>query len=270
MKSTFILLLALIATISAGAQKTGQTDFELGVSGGVSWYNGDLNPDKHFSGDYLNNAFGISLRKNLSERFALRLQGNYGRLSANDALSGSQFQQNRNLNFSTRLIEVATTFEFNFLEFDALIRRKSFSPFIFIGIAGFHFNPETEVEGNQYELRPLETENKSYSRYTVSMPFGFGFKWAVTDRLILSADWGLRKTWTDYIDDVSTYYPAQADLSGLSQDLADRSLEQVGPDGTNWNTQRGTSRTEDWYSFAMLTVSMRLGPKKGSCKHLRN
>ena len=101
------------------------------------------------------------------------------------------------------------------------------------------------------------------------MPFGFGLKLAVSDRLILSADWGIRKTWTDYIDDVSTLYPKQEDISGLSQDLSDRSLEQVGPDGTNWNTQRGTERTEDWYTFAMATVAFRIGPKKGSCKHLR-
>ncbi len=258
-----------ILALQLTAQKTGQRDFELGISAGASWYNGDLNPSKHFDRDHMNRAFGISLRKNLNSRFALRAQLNYGRLNGNDELSQATFQQMRNLNFTTELYEFTTTIEFNFLPFDALIRKKRFSPYIFAGLAAFHFNPITQVEGNEYELQPLQTENQNYSRTTVSFPFGFGLKYAFNDRVILSADWGLRKTWTDYIDDVSTMYPAQEDLTGLSQDLSDRSLEQVGGDGTNWNTQRGSSRTEDWYTFTMVTLSFRIGPKKGSCKHLR-
>lgn len=269
MRACVTILLFFILPMISSAQKTGRRDFELGVSGGVSWYNGDMNPSKHFGRDYMNPAFGISLRKNLNTRFSLRAQLNYGRLNADDALSSATFQQNRNLNFDTEIYELATTIEFNFLPFDALIKKKSFTPYIFIGLAAFHFNPLTEVEGNEYALQPLQTEKKKYSRTTVSMPFGFGLRYAMSDRVILSTDWGLRKTWTDYIDDVSTKYPAAGELDGLAEDLSDRSLQQAGADGTNWNTQRGSARTEDWYTFAMVTISFRLGPKKGSCKHLR-
>jgi len=259
----------MLILLPAVAQKTGQRDFEIGISGGVSWYNGDLNPDIFFGKHYTHRAFGVQLRKNLNQRFALRWQLNYGTLSADDRLASSPFQQNRNLNFTSKLYEFASTIEFNFLPYDALNPKHPFSPYTFVGLSVFRFNPQTDLEGNIYQLQPLATENKHYSRTSVGIPFGFGFKLALTDRFILSADWGMRRTFSDYIDDVSTTYPAQGSLDGLSEDISDRSLEQSSPDGTNWGTQRGNSRTKDWYSFAMLSFSVRIGPKKGSCKHLR-
>ena len=145
------------------AQKSGDRDWEIGVNSGISWYNGDLNPTKFFGSDYYHQAIGVSLRKNLNRRFALRGQFIYGRLSANDQASKSSFQLNRNLNFSTPIYELSSTIEFNFLEYDPLIRKYQFSPYSFIGLSIFRFNPETEIEGSVYELQPLATEGKSYS-----------------------------------------------------------------------------------------------------------
>lgn len=262
-------VLFLLLSNEGLSQKSGQTDFEIGLNGGVSWYNGDLNPNIHFGRDYMSRAFGLSLRRNLNQRFAWRWQFNYGTLYADDADADFIFQQNRNLNFQSPIYELATTIEFNFLSWDALIPKHIFSPYTFIGLAGFHFNPSTSVEGAQYDLQPLATEGKAYSRFNVAVPFGFGFKLAITDRFIISADWGLRRTFSDYLDDVSTMYPEADEISGLPANISDRSLSQTGPDGSNWGTQRGNSLTKDWYSFAMFTISVRLGPKKGSCKHLR-
>jgi hypothetical protein len=266
-----LIMLCLIACLSlaAHAQKSGQTDFELGVSGGTSWYNGDLNPTVHFGRNYMNRAFGLSLRRNLNQRFALRWQLNYGEVGANDIFANTSFRRNRNLNFSSPIIEFSNTIEFNFLPWDALVDKYRFSPYSFIGLSGFYFNPSTEVENSIFELQPNATEGKDYSRYNVAVPFGFGFKLAITDRLLLSAEWGLRRTFTDYLDDVSAFYPDEDVLDGLAEDLSDRSLEQAGPDGTNWGTQRGNELSKDWFTFAMATLSIRLGPKKGSCKHLR-
>jgi hypothetical protein len=264
-----LILLSLVLNIGViNAQKSAQRDWEFGVTGGICWYNGDLNPNKFFGKNYYNQAFGVSIRKSLNQRFALRGQFNFGTLSAEDETSTSRFQQNRNLNFTTPIYELASTIEFNFLDYDALLNGKHFSPYSFIGLSVFRFNPSTEVEGNSYELQPLATESKSYSKTSVSIPFGFGFKWAITDRIIANADWGMRRSFSDYIDDTSEMYPLSGELEGLSENLSDRSLEQSGPDGTNWGTQRGNSQTKDWYSFVTAGLSIRIGPKKGSCKHI--
>ncbi len=265
---TIVLILISLYSVQLLAQKSGQRDWELGVTAGMCWYNGDLNPNKLFGREYYHETFGLSLRKNFNQRFAFRTQLNYGTLSAADEASTSEFQVNRNLNFSTPLYEWANTIEFNFLPYDALLNGKRFSPYSFIGLNMFWFNPSTNVEGNIYELQPLATEGKSYSRLSVSMPFGFGFKWAVTDRFIFNADWGMRRTFTDYLDDTSGSYPNQSELEGLSENLSDRSLAQSGPNGTNWGTQRGNSQTKDWYSLVTLGLAIRIGPKKGSCKQI--
>jgi len=266
-KSQFLLLFISIS-LSLQAQKSGQRDLEIGLSGGVSWYNGDLNPDKFYQTQYLHQAFALSVRKNINQRFAWRNSITKGILSADDKFSTSEFRKNRNLNFSTDIYEIASCIEFNFLQYDALLNKMRFSPYSFIGLGMFYFNPETDVEGNVYQLRPLSTEGNSYRRISVSMPFGMGIKWVISDRIIASADWGMRKTFTDYIDDVSTSYPLSNEISGLAANVSDRSLKQAGLDGTNWGTQRGNSKSKDWYSFSMVTLGVRLGAKKGSCKQL--
>ena len=260
------ILFVLVSSVCA--QKSAQSDWEIGPTAGVCWYNGDLNPKALFNRDYLNRAMGVSIRKNLNQRFALRGMFNYGTLSADDELSTSEFQVNRNLNFSSPIYELASTVEFNFFEYDALINGLRFSPYSFVGIGVFRFNPSTEIEGGVYELHELQTENKSYSKTSVAIPFGFGFKLALSDRLIFNADWGMRRTFSDYIDDVSTLYPEMNEIDGLSLSLSDRSLEQSGPNGTNWGTQRGNAQTKDWYNFVTAGLSIRIGPKKGSCKHI--
>lgn len=262
-------MLSLFVSIICFGQRSGQTDWELGAGVGWSWYNGEINQTKMFGQDYMHRMYSLSLRRNLNQRWALRFEGNYGEVSGNDELSTNTFQQYRNLNFQSKLYEGAAMIEFNFLEFDALIKKYRFSPYSFIGLSMFSFNPETTVEGNVYQLRDLQTEGEKYAKTSVAIPFGIGMKLALSDRIILSGDWGMRKTFTDYIDDVSDMYPTQGELTGLAENLSDRSLQQSGPDGTNWGTQRGSVRTKDWFSLVKLTLAIRLGPKKGSCKHLR-
>ncbi len=70
----------------------------------------------------------------------------------------------------------------------------------------------------------------------------------------------MRKTYTDYLDDVSTTYADKAILSEngvLAVILSDRS-----PGASNDNfigKQRGNSRDTDKYMFAGITLSFRLG-----------
>jgi hypothetical protein len=64
-------------------------------------------------------------------------------------------------------------------------------------------------------------------------------------------EWGMRYTFTDYLDDVSGVYFDNETLKiqkgNLVAQLADRSdvIHVAG-------TQRGNSKTHDWYSFAVV------------------
>ncbi|MEM9024141.1 MAG: DUF6089 family protein [Bacteroidota bacterium] len=213
-------------------------DYEIGLMFGTSYYNGELNPTSQFNTDFMNTAFGVVLRKNLSTRWALRSGFYYGAVNGDDAKVDSDFNRNRNLSFHSSLWEASVVIEFNFLHYNPMIRGKYFTPYSFIGLGLFRFNPKADLENNTYELHPLMTEGVSYKRTQPSIPFGIGFKFSATDRFLFSVEWGLRRTFTDYIDDVSGRYPAAGELDGLAADLSDRSLEQIGEDGTNWGTQR--------------------------------
>jgi hypothetical protein len=80
----------------------------------------------------------------------------------------------------------------------------------------------------------------------------------------------MRKTTTDYLDDVSqTYY---LDLAGV--DPATVTQKELASDpllNHNAGMQRGNSRNTDWYSFAgvSLTVKIRMLSKERCLDHQR-
>jgi hypothetical protein len=144
---------------------------------------------------------------------------------------------------------------------------------VFAGISLYHFNPYTKDSSNQkVYLRPLSTEGQGLAQYgkryaltQLALPFGAGLKFRLTDRVFLGAEIGLRKLFTDYLDDVSTNYADAADLlearGQQAVDLAYRSdeLPEGNPNYPEKGAQRGGSQQKDWYYFSGLHLSFRLG-----------
>ena len=54
--------------------------------------------------------------------------------------------------------------------------------------------------------------SERYRLTEVAIPMGLGVKYRLTERFILGLDAGLRKTFTDYLDDVSGTYVNNDDL----------------------------------------------------------
>ncbi len=274
MRSSFIgFLLLLFFTLSAQAQVFNKYS-ELGLFGGVSYYMGDLNPGKQFF--MVRPGGGIVYRYNPSRRFAWEIHGLYGSVQADDAKSGKDNQISRNLSFRSQVIEFAGMLHFNFFNYEIGNPETPATPYIFGGIGLFRYNPKADYQGEWVALQPLGTEGqgstkyasrKQYSLMGATLPFGFGVKFHAFNRLGVSIEWGLRKTFTDYLDDVSSTY-ADPDVlfathGVLSATLADRSL--VNPGKVNTGRQRGYSTNKDWYSFAGLTLTYKIVPRKAEC-----
>jgi hypothetical protein len=243
---------------------------EIGVFGGTSYYLGELN-HVHFSPKVMQGAGGIFYRYNLNGHYALRTFINYTEVKGYDAYSENVFEKNRNLSFKSIILEVGTTLEFNFYEF-ALYRdaKRVITPFIFGGINYFYFNPQGNLNGAWVDLQPLGTEGqgssgfpdrKKYFQHQIAIPMGIGVK-VKLHRFAISAEWGIRKTFTDYIDDVSTTYVDPKLLSADASQLANRTNL---PSESLINKQRGDSKTTDWYVFTGITVSFKLG-KEPICR----
>jgi hypothetical protein len=270
-KLIIVIVLSILFTPIVKAQYARN---EIGVFGGVSYYIGDLNTSKHFL--LSKPAFGIIYRYNISPRFALKINGYYGSLAGNDAVS--KVNVTRNLSFKTYITDISIQIELNFLRYITGHDRYKFSPYIFAGLSLFNFNPKAEYEGRWYSLQPLGTEGQGttlpgvgrrYSLTSLGLPFGIGVKYTPVKFLCIGLEWGLRKTFTDYIDDVSTVYAdpviLAAENTPIAAALGDRTIQVEGEPVKNTGLQRGNSKTKDWYSFAGIFVQIRIKSKNTMC-----
>jgi hypothetical protein len=273
----FCILISCFLPNNSNSQNY-RTYSELGFLVGGSYYLGDLNPGQQFKSTKL--ALGLVYKYNTSRRFAIRANAFWGNLYADDAESNDEFQIRRNLMFRSRVLEFSTMLEFNFFPYEVGNSSMPATPYIFGGLGIFRTNPQALLDNVWYDLKPLGTEGQGtnefsdrepYSLVNMSIPFGIGFKFHAFGRLSVAMEWGMRKTFTDYIDDVSTTYVSPVLLSATngpeSALLADRSL--VEPGLTNVGRQRGNSQNKDWYSFAGLTLTWKLQSKAPECAAYR-
>ncbi len=274
MRHYVLLFFLFISGQSLMAQKSFGERSELGFMLGASYYTGELNRMGHFREMSL--AGGIIYRYNVNPRFALRSTAYVGQIKGDDANSTNGFFQNRNLNFNSILAEGSFGVEFNYLTYvtgRTFGQRYWLSSYMFAQLAGFYFNPKTEFEGNTYELQPLGTEGqgtalsneKNYNRFQISMPIGLGFKINLSKKVQFFVEYGIRWTFTDYLDDVSGTYVDPLELAAINGELAaqlsDRSLNPMGNSGRNTGTRRGDGAFNDWYAFFGAGITFKLGQR---------
>lgn len=260
------LLIIPVLLLSLTAVKA--QEMEVGLMGGGCYYLGDLNPGKHFLNTQL--AYGALIRYNIDTRWSLKLSGMRGTIKGN--ASSTTFLPDRGLSFSSPVTDIAAVVEFNFLPYFTGSKRNAISPYIYGGFSVFFFEP---VSGG-VSLRKLGTEGqnigysgrKPYSNMNYSIPFGLGVKFSLSQRLAAEVFWEMHKTFTDYLDDVSTTYYlngssiAANDIGGLLSDPTKNHDPGM---------QRGNSKNQDWYSFfgVSFTYKFNLTGKK-RCRDLNH
>jgi hypothetical protein len=256
-KGIFILFLAF-ASLGLYAQNT----LEAGLYGGVSYYIGDINPSQQFK--QIKPAYGAVARYNVSMRWAFTFAFTTSDLIGDDLVV--LHDEDRALNFSSRIYDGSLMAEFNFFDYFTGSKKNYVSPYIFGGVSFFHFTPRNlngdllrpEGTEGQFAVDPATNERigpEPYSQFGFSIPFGLGVKYSLTKRLGLAVEWRMHKTFTDYIDDISTvYYQETVAPSGL-----------VFAEGM----QRGDRNTNDWFSFAGISLTYKFNLiKRANCLDL--
>lgn len=268
------LMLALIPLLAHS--QTLRKDVEIGVMLGAMNYIGDLNSQS--AAGKMNMAGSAILRYDFHSRWAVQFGFAYGNIEGGnpDAI------EKRNLSFRSQIIEGSLTVQFNFVPYQNGAYAQRFTPYMFAGIGVFGFNPKTQYNGNWYELQPLCTEGqglaqypdrKPYSLIQFSIPFGLGFKCRIGKYFTVGAEYGFRKTWTDYLDDVSTTYVEPelltANTEAMAAILSDRSGEYENNHAYAPGTQRGDDSLNDWYAFFGLSLTVKLSVFDVFRKHQR-
>ncbi|HEY5370242.1 MAG TPA: DUF6089 family protein [Hanamia sp.] len=261
MKAFFLSSSIVLFAFFAHAQ-----NFHLNVYTGFSNYQGDLQ-DKEFTLNQAHVAGGFGFSYDIASHFSIRTGFTIAKLSGDDKYSRNV---TRNLNFSTGITEANIGMEY-FIT--APISQHSLTPYLFAGVALYHFNPYTyDSSGTKYFLQPLSTEGEGfvagrnvYKLTQFALPFGAGVKLSLSDNVNVGLEFGYRKLFTDHLDDVSTAY---VDKSLLLANRGAKAVELAyrGDELKNGNLnyppsgqQRGEPKRNDAYYFTMLTLSFRLG-----------
>jgi opacity protein-like surface antigen len=259
----FLIYVLLLFSELSEAQR-----WHVNLSGGMSNYSGDLQA-KRYTFDQAFFAFGVGAQYDITRNFSATSNISYMKVGGSDQFNSADLVF-RNLSFQTQIIEWNLLGEYTFLD----MTEKRFSPYVFGGIAVFHFDPYAfDSTGQKVFLKPLSTEGeglpeypgqKPYSLTQFAIPFGGGIKFRVSENVVLAYEIGLRKTFTDYLDDVSTVYVdktfLQRERGTLAVEMAYRADELKGGNPTYpvAGTARGGPKYNDWYYYTCIRVSIAL------------
>jgi hypothetical protein len=298
-KGAFVLLLTFLFSASVQSQSitTGNGKAEFGFGVGPLFFLGDLGGNAGVGTRFLKdlNMPTVNLMKTAyvqvypAEFLGVRLALNQGKLEGYDRLindhgGGERFRKDRNLQFRSNVWEAYIGIEVSptvFIEQYEGLKGK-FRPYAIAGVGAFKFNPKGEYiapDGTSMwvPLQPLRLEGqgmkeygkKEYSLTQIEIPLGVGFKYFLKDNFFVGMELLYRKTFTDYIDDVSTNYidptlfasyltPEQA---AMANQLYNR--ENLVPGGTQTRIsgageQRGNPKQTDAFFATTLRMGWRL------------
>jgi hypothetical protein len=250
-----------------------QSRVHLTIFGGMANYQGDLQ-GKAFTLDQSNLALGLGVKYDFTANIALRGGINYGTVEAADARNEPELRF-RNLSFASRIVEGNLLLEYTLFDME----EKKISPYVFAGAAIYHFDPYAfDSVGRKVFLQPLSTEGQGLSTYPdrkpykltqFAIPFGAGVKFRVGYNTILAYEVGLRKIFTDYLDDVSTTYVdpfilgQERGLKAVEMSYRAGELNEGDPNYPADGTVRGGSQFKDWYYFTGFTVYIGINSNRG-------
>lgn len=262
----------------------------LGELGGADAIGSDGLRDLNFNSNRItaNLEYRYFLKRNIAVRASLL----FAFLSGDDANTNEPFRKNRNLHFRAPVFELSGIIDFFILReepgkissFNS--SRFIFDLYIFAGVGVAYFNPQAKYEGVWTSLQPIGTEGqgielqpKNYSRFTPVIPIGIGFAKKFAGYWSAGLEVSYRKTFSDYIDDVSTVYFNNDKIRTQYGDdaayLADPSLgyiedengNKIPVNSTAEGMQRGDPNDKDAYLTAVVTIHYYLaGLTKGRKK----
>lgn len=268
----FLILSFLSFKNSYSQTRYGFNRYQLIFYAGTSHFLGDLGgSDRKGSNSPIDlnwgatgYSMGIGVSRKFNNSFSLRINLNQAIVRGSDSYSNNESRRNRNLSFRSTINEISTMVDYTFI-----LNKSGKNPHFlmaFVGIGVFNFNPQAEYNNKWYNLQPLGTEGqgilpgkKKYSRFNFNIPVGICYYFNITEESKLGLILTMRKTYTDYIDDVSTsyydnnlLYEQNGEMSAI---LADRNLKResayLNPSGLG----RGNPKNNDNFAFVQLTYS---------------
>ena len=208
---------------------------------------------------------GISYRYRFRPFFATSTIIDIGQVKGDDKLTLEPARHARNLNFKSILFTAYQRLEFLFYFKESFGHKYNFKGvsgkrnhneqiYLFAGVGLCYFNPMGNYNGTWVALKPLHTEGqgfpnrpKEYSLVTPIIPMGLGFRMGIDRMWRVGLEITYFKTFSDYIDDVST--------TGFDTDLLQ---EKYGTVAAYMSNPAKTEKEKSWFGN---------GQQRGDSKH---
>lgn len=225
-------------------------------------------------------ALGAGIRFKIASFFSAKGNIYWGIIRGDDKLTQEPFRNARGMNFKSNIFELSGQLEFKFtreqkghvyqIKGVRGMKRKDRDLYLFVGGGLVAFNPKGKfTNGKWYDLQPLGTEGqgkidglRKYSRITPIISLGGGYRVALNRYWGIGFELGMRKTFSDYMDDVSKTYPDPSIFIGDAN--ATYFTNPTGIPVAHNLDVRGDHTDKDAYMFAALTVGYKVMYKKRS------
>jgi hypothetical protein len=298
---TLVLICFLaIATTRSNSQSitTGNGKIEIGVGFGPLFFLGDLGGNHGVGSRFVkdinlpvtNIQKGIFANIYPAEWLGVRVALNHGVLEAYDSLikdkgDAEWHRKHRNLQFKSPLFEAYAAIEFYptvfFEQYDGL--QGKLRPYGLIGAGMFKFKPKgryyaPDGSSQWVDLQPLRLEGQGMAEYpdrkeyklsSLELPLGAGVKYYIKENMYIGFEIMHRKSFTDYVDDVSLTYidntlfgnyltPEQAAMANQLYYREDFVPYQANNNRPYLNEQRGNPKQNDSFFSSILKFGWRL------------
>jgi hypothetical protein len=257
----YVLIMLFVCTLSMKSQWL----WDFGVNASMANYLGDIGGKEGTAKSFVSDIqlaktrwnFGGFARYKWRPKVSLKLALDYIRVEGDDKLSANPGRMYRNFNFRNDIIDLGATGEYFFYENNDLGNtyryRNGFRAYVFAGVGAFYSNPKSLYRGEYVAMQPYGSEGTIYRKVIMNIPMGVGFYFTLNKRNRIGFEINYRKTFSDFVDDISGSYASTPPGDPYEQELFLRTTElsrdenPAAYDSHAWGSKRGESTNKDSY-----------------------
>ncbi len=193
---------------------------EAGILTGGSIFLGTISKKGSLSGNDKNMLLGVHVNYILYSNISVGLSIESFKLSNADTKSNNNEQLARGMSFSTSMLSISPSINYDFVDNRLYSKAKKIKPSIGLGLDIVSFNPTGIYNGTKYNLQPLGTggqysdsTKKPYSKLTFGYFLNFKVKYQINRFNSVGLHMSYHVSMSKYLDDVGPdAYPSVSSL----------------------------------------------------------
>ncbi|MFM6993582.1 MAG: hypothetical protein ACKOWO_00540 [Sediminibacterium sp.] len=185
-----------------------KSKIEVGLLSGGAIFTGTISNKNLFSND-INLYNALQVNYTIFSNLSASLTVASFKLSNSDYLSNDNDQIARGMKFSTSMLSISPSVQYDFVDNRLYSKARRIRPSIGFGLDVATFNPTGIYKGKEYNLQPLGTggqfidsAGKPYSLMALGYFFHFKVKYQLSRFNSVGIHFAVHKSMSDYLDDV--------------------------------------------------------------------